>query len=316
MLTVTVSNATGQINVPVTLSATINSDTTIKNIEWLCNQNVNYTVDQAQRFVYFTPSQDGEYVFTITVWNINNERASASGKVTVGSVTPTPTPIPPTPTPTPTGLLWSSNIDGKWGDGVKRTITVNEGGQKPNDKSIFVAASGDPVLEVIGDGTARLKSGSGGVDNLSIRLRSRHQGECNNVSLEPAKRFGGHGWAVDKNGGVGFKTEDYHNVHSNSHDFNSGITIGTTWHHAEFKLVGAVTTFTLDGKFIGNVTCQDKGDISLLSKNSYMWLRLNNSDHGRIYIMAININSQLDLDFRFDPSNNSIYFKNVELKAL
>ena len=313
MITVSVTSATGQINVPTTLAATINSDTTIKNIEWLCNQQVNYTVDQAQRFVYFTPSQDGEYVFTVTVWNANDERASASGKVTVGSVAPNPTP---TPTPTPTGSLWSSNTDGKWNNGVKRTITVQEGGQKPNDKSIFVAASGNPVLEVLGDGTARLKAGSGGVDNVSIRLRSRHQGECNNVKLDPAKRFGGHGWAVDKSGGVGFKTEDYHNVHSNSHDFNSGITIGETWHHVKFTLVGAETTFTLDGKLIGKVTCQDKGDISLLAKNSYMWLRLNNSDHGRIYIMAININSQLDLDFKFEQSNSSILFKNVELISI
>ncbi len=312
-LTVTVTSATGQINVPVTLAATINSDTTISNIEWLCNQQVNYTVDQAQRFVYFTPSQNGEYTFTITVWNANNERASASGKVTVGSVTPTPTP---TPTPVPTGTLWSSTANGKWNDGVKRTITVNEGGQKPNDKSIFCAASGNPKLVIDGNGVAHLVSGSGGVDNLSIRLRSRHQGECNNVTLEPAKRFGGHGWAVDKSGGVGFKTEDYHNVHSNSHDFNSGISIGETWHHVKFTLVGAETTFTLDGKFIGKVTCQDKGDISLLPKNSYIWLRLNNDDHGRIYIMAINVNSQLDLDFKFEPSQNSIAFKNVELKAL
>jgi hypothetical protein len=315
MITVQVSNFNGQINVPAHVTANITSDIAIKNVEWLCNKPVNYSVSQDQKTVNFTPSADGEYVFTCTVWNTNNEKAVAVGKVTVGTVQPTPvppqpTPIPPSPTPTPTpaGLLWDSNINGKWNDGVKRTITTPQGTNKPDDKSIFVAASGSPKLVIDGDGTAHLVSGTG-CDNLSIRLRSRH-----NEGGDPVNRFGGHGWSIDTKGAVSFKTEDYHNVHSNSHDFNSGINPGTTWHHVHQTLKGNNSTFSIDGKQVGSVTCSNHGDDSLLAKNSMIWLRLNNSDHGRIYICAINIDSALDFDFKFEA--NSIAFKNVKLNAL
>jgi len=106
MIQVQVTNTNGQINAPAHVTANITSDIAIKNIEWLCNKPVNYSVSQDQKTVNFTPSEDGEYVFTITVWNINNERASAVGKVTVGTIQPSPVPPTPTPQPTPTGLLW------------------------------------------------------------------------------------------------------------------------------------------------------------------------------------------------------------------
>jgi len=325
MITVQVSNFNGQINVPAHVTATITSDIAIKNVEWLCNKPVNYSVSQDQKTVNFTPSVDGEYVFTCTVWNINNERASAVGKVTVGVVTPTPTPQPqpepqpqPTPSPSPTGgLLWDSNIHGKWNDGVKRTLTTKEGGQKPDDKSIFVAASGSPKLVIDGDGVAHLVAGSGGCDNISVRMRSRHQGECNNVSLEPAKRFGGHGWSIDPKGGIDFKTEDYHNVHTNAHTFNAGITVGTAWHHVTQTCKGNLTTYTIDGKKVGEVSIKNYGDDSLLPKNSYIWFRINNSGgHGRIYIMAINVDAAMDYDFKLEPATNSIALKNIKLNAL
>jgi hypothetical protein len=95
-------------------------------------------------------------------------------------------------------------------------------------------ASGDPVLEIQGDGVALLKCKPGhgrmyiaannynsqlelefnimsaGVDNLSLKLRSRHQmgGACEN-------RFGGFGNAISLND-VDFKTESCHNEHENS----------------------------------------------------------------------------------------------------
>ena len=317
MITVIVSSGTGQINVPVHVVATITSDIAIKNIEWLCNQQVNFSVSQDQKTVNFTPSVNGEYVFTATVWDTSGARQSSSGKITVGTVTPPEPPQPPMPPgPLPTGTLWDSNVNGKWNDGVKRTLTTKEGGQKPDDKSTFVAASGSPKLVIDGDGVAHLVAGSGGVDNVSIRLRSRHQGECNNQTLSPAQRFGGHGWSVQKDGRVEFKTEDYHNQHSNSHSFKSGINIGnpSNWHHVKQTCKGNKSTLTLDGKFIGEVTVTNHGDDSLLSKNSYIWLRNNNNDNGRIYIVAINIDSQLELDFKLNGA--SIDLKNVRLTSL
>jgi len=247
---------------------------------------------------------------------------SPSGETPPPEPTPTPTPDPtptPTPDPTPTpvpptgDLLWSSEIHGKWNDGNKRTLTTKEGGQKPDDKSIFCAASGSPELIIDGDGVAHLHAGSGGVDNLSIRLRSRHQGECNNQTLNPAQRFGGHGWAIDSKGAVDFKTEDFHNQHSNPHNFNSGVSVGTAWHHIKQTCIGNKTTFTIDNKKVGEVTVIDKGDTSLIPKNSYIWFRINNAAHGRIYIMAINVDSTLEFDFQFEPVKSSIALKNVTL---
>ncbi len=314
-----VSQTSGTINVPLHIQAAISSTNPIKNVQWVCDKQVNYTVDLNNTQLNFTPSADGEYVFTVTVTDIV-ESVSKQIKVIVGIITlppPGPGPTPtPTPTPIPTGTLWDSNVNGQWNNGVKRTLTTAEGGQKPDDKSIFVAASGNPQLIIDGDGVAHLQGGSGGVDNVSIRLRSRHQGECNNVSLDPTKRFGGHGWAIDAKGGVDFKTEDYHNVHSNPHTFNSGINVGTTWHHVHQTCKGNETSLTIDGKFVGKVTVQNHGDDSLLPKNSYIWLRLNNSAHPRIYIMAINVDSALDLDFMMEPAKSSIAFKNVRLVAI
>jgi len=311
-----VAEAKGTINVPLHITADIQGAT---NIVWTCDKQVVYTVTIDNKTLNFTPKADGVYNFTVKA-----DTVSKVIKVTVGSTpSPTPTPQPeptptpqPTPTPTPSGTLWDSNINGLWNNGTKRTLTTKEGGQKPNDKSIFCAASGSPKLEVNGDGTAKIVSGSGTTDNISIRLRSRHNGELNNVTLDPAKRFGGHGWSVHKDGSVEFKTEDYHNQHSNSHSFKSGINIGNPsgWHHVKQTCKGNKSTLTLDGKFIGEVTVTNHGDDSLLSKNSYIWLRNNNNDNGRIYIVAINIDSQLELDFKLNGA--SIDLKNVRLTSL
>jgi len=299
-----VAEAKGTINVPLHITADIQS---ANNIKWTCDKQVNFSVSTDQKTLNFTPSADGVYNFIVTA-----DSVSKVVKISVGTVpTPEPQPQPtptPTPVPTPTGTLWDSNINGKWNDGVKRTLTTKQGTNKPDDKSIFVAASGSPKLVIDGDGVAHLVAGTG-CDNLSIRLRSRH-----NEGGDPVNRFGGHGWAIDTKGAVDFKTEDYHNVHSNAHSFNSGINPGITWHHIHQTCKGNESTFTIDGKFIGKVTCQNHGDDSLLPKNSMIWLRLNNSDHGRIYICAINIDSALDFDFKFEA--NSIAFKNVKLVSI
>jgi hypothetical protein len=218
-----------------------------------------------------------------------------------------PPPNPP-PEPTPTGILWDSNVHGKWNDGNVRTITVKQGGQTPDDKSIFVAASGSPKLVIDGNGIAHLVAGSGGVDNLSLKLRSRHQegGDCEN-------RYGGDGCAVNSSE-VDFKTETCHNIHTGGKSFSHGINIGTAWHHIDFSCKGTESWAVLDGKKFGPKSIP-KAD-SKLSQNSYFWIRLNNSDHGRIYVMAKNIDSTLSLDFMFEPSKNSIALRNVKLVAV
>jgi len=320
MVTISLAPAAkGTINVPLHIQAAIEG---AKTIRWLCDKQVIYTVELDGKTLNFTPKEDGIYNFTVTA-DDGQTSQSAVIQVTVGSgTTPAPTPAPtpsptpePTPTPSPSGdLLWSSNVHGKWNDGNKRTITTSEGTQKPDDKSIFCAASGNPKLQINGDGTAILISGSGTTENISLRQRSRHNGNLDNKSLPEAQRFGGHGWSVHKDGSVEFKTEDFHNVHSNAHSFKSGINIGENWHHVTLTLKGLKSSCTVDGKGIGTVDVKNHGDDSLLPKLSYIWIRNNNNDNGRIYIVATNIDSRLEVDFKL--SGASIYLKNVELYKL
>ena len=310
-----VDKATGTKNVLLHIQAAIFATEKIRSITWLCDKPVNFTVSLDRKQLNFTPPGDGTWVFTITVTD-TVQTVSKTVTVTVGSgqtQPPAPQPQPevppaPQPEPAPTNVLWDSNIHGKWN--TKRTITITEGNQKPDDKSIFCAASGQPKLVVNGDGSATLISGKTKVDNLSIRLRSRHQGDLNNKKLSCDKRFGGHGFAIHANGDVEFKSETCHNTHYGAKSFK-GPSMGTSWHHITQTSIGSKHTFSVDGKKIGEVTSSNKGDSSLLAKNSYFWLRLNNDDHGRIYIMAINVDSKLDLDCKF--LNNTITFKNVRL---
>lgn len=230
--------------------------------------------------------------------------------------------VPPPPS---TGSLWNSNTNGKWNDGNKRTITTKQNGQKPNDKSIFVAASGSPKLVIDGDGVAHLVSGSGGVENISLKLLSRHQegGDCSN-------RGGGEGFSIDHSG-WNCKREKCHNIHSSIGSGNVPKSVqDNKWHKVKFSLKHEGSGIRLKGaidymdgagfKEVMNKVDSNPDawfmDKALNMKNSYIWIRLNNSDHGRIYIMAINWDSELTLDFMFEPSKNSIALRNVDLVAI
>jgi hypothetical protein len=234
-----------------------------------------------------------------------------------GTIPPPPPPNPPPiePPVTPTGVLWDSNIHGKWNDGSKRTITVKQGGQTPDDKSIFVAASGSPKLVIDGDGVAHLVGGTGVFDNLSLKLRCRHQegGDCSN-------RFGGYGASIDRSS-IDMKTETCHNIHTNSASKSHGVSIKNgEWHNVEFECKGDIPSFkfSVDGSV--KMEHSDKNppagsDKATLDKNSYFWIRGNNSDHPRIYVMAKNYNAKLSMDFMFE-NTNSIALRNVRLVAI
>lgn len=224
----------------------------------------------------------------------------------------------PNPEPSPTGTLWDSNKDGKWNDGNKRVLNTKQNGQKPDDKSIFMAASGNPELIIDGNGVAHLHAGTGGVDNLSLKLVSRHQ-----EGGDGPNRGGGEGFAIARNGWDS-KREDYHNVHASLGNGKLPKSIAdNTWHHVYFSCKFEGSSIRLIGKVDGDQVCNvvDKNppewfNKDLLNKNSYFWIRLNNADHGRMYIMAINTDSALELDFMFEPSKNSIALRNVVLNAI
>ena len=145
---------------------------------------------------------------------------------------------PPPPPPNPAGVIYDSNVEGQWNNGVSRIVKGSDGDIKPNGKGIFTAASGSPEVHIDGKGTAILvtKPGFGrfylcvtnfnaqldfdfnimdsSVDNMSIKGRCRHQSGGSNDN-----RFGGLGNATSTKD-TDFKIEDYHNVHEQGYSKN------------------------------------------------------------------------------------------------
>src|SRR6185436_695823 len=56
----------------------------------------------------------------------------------------------------PGNVIYDSNTDGQWANGVPRIVKGKDGNTSPNGKGIFTAASGSPEVHIDGQGTARL----------------------------------------------------------------------------------------------------------------------------------------------------------------
>jgi len=160
---------------------------------------------------------------------------------------------PEPPQPNPAGVIYDSNTDGQWNNGVSRIVKGHDGDIKANGKGLFTAASGSPQVSIDGKGTAILttKPGFGrfylcvtnfnaqldfdfnimdsSVDNMSIKGRSRHQS-----GGAPANRFGGLGNATSTKD-TDFKIEDYHNVHEKGYNQNlpKPLKVGE-WYHKRY----------------------------------------------------------------------------------
>ena len=160
---------------------------------------------------------------------------------------------PEPPQPNPAGVIYDSNTDGQWNNGVSRIVKGHDGNISPNGKGLFTAASGSPEVHIDGKGTAILvtKPGFGrfylcvcnfnaqldfdfnimdsSVDNMSIKGRSRHQS-----GGAPANRFGGLGNATSTKD-TDFKIEDYHNVHEKGYNQNlpKPLKVGE-WYHKRY----------------------------------------------------------------------------------
>lgn len=248
---------------------------------------------------------------------------------------PDPTPDPtPEPTPEPNvkpqiegltigKLLWSSNRDGKWNNGQKRVVTEQEGNIAPDGKGLYLAASGDPELHIEGDGSAMLVSGSGGVDNNSLKTGgNRHQrgGECSN-------RFGGPGGAFSRTTSD-HKIEDCHNIHEKGQEEDLPEPIedyvkylcAYVVTHKNGKIQQVSYIDYKDGKGWTKVNDTEFSnpkdyymDKALMMKHSEFWDRINNADHGRFYGAACNYDSVYVKEFMFMPKENAVWMKNVEL---
>ena len=238
-------------------------------------------------------------------------------------------PISPLPPIVEGAVIYDSNVNGKWNNGEKRTVTKTEGDIKPNGKGLWMAASGKPRLEILGDGSANLICDPGHgrfyvaacnfnarlelefalskeSDNLSLKLRSRHQqgGDCEN-------RFGGYGCSISLTD-VGMKREDCHNIHSNSKSKDLPQRLKTdTWYGAKFSVFN-----DKENKKV-NYLCQTdfkdgKGFIPVLShvdpspkaymmnkesfkQASYFWVRQNNEEKATIRVRNLKL---IDLDVK------------------
>lgn len=314
MITINISpNVTGQINIPVNVTAGITSDKQIKNIVWLANKPVHFTNSLDNKTINFTPSADGDYVFTISVWDVDGYRASATTGVKVGTVAPEPAPTPvPIPTPQPTAgtVIHDSRLNTKLHDGIKRTVT---------SEGIYECrASGDPKIQVNEDKTFSLITGTQIIDNLSLRNQERH-----NIEGDCPKRFGGFGSSIH-NSTIEFKTESCHNNHENAITRSSNINIRDGQFHTvifEKKHVGSEVLFntTLDTLKVSGKHTSPKSyylDKPLyLNDYSGFWVRANNDDNGRFYIKQRNYDASLECSVRFDKTN-SLTFKYIVIKAI
>jgi hypothetical protein len=217
-----------------------------------------------------------------------------------------PTTTQPPPPPANGTVLWDSNVNGKWNNGRKRTIT---GAHEfdPDSKNVEVAAGSSRMFEVFGDGTAKITGDRAriyvhvnnynaqmeisyipnpSIDTLSLRLRSRH-----NEPDPPENRFGGYGVGVSLDE-VEPGREDYHNKHTSFPDFKlprkmeygKMYTLRYSVHDtADGKQVQMSLEIDYDnnGNFIEVGRWKDPKplpymlDKALYLKKSYVWVRVN-----------------------------------------
>jgi hypothetical protein len=224
---------------------------------------------------------------------------------------PPTTPIPPSP-PANGTVLWDSNVNGKWNNGRKRTMTSAHEFD-PDSKNVEVAAGSSRKFEVFGDGMAKITGDRARIyvhvnnynaqmeisyipnpslDNtLSLRLRSRH-----NEPDPPENRFGGYGVAVSLDEGKPGR-EEYHNEHTSFPDFKlpykmqygKMYTLRYSVHDtADGKQVEMwlEIDYENNGNFIEVGRWKDPKplpymlDKELYLKKSYVWVRVNSQHTG------------------------------------
>jgi hypothetical protein len=223
-------------------------------------------------------------------------------------ISPT-TPPPPLPLSSPANgtVLWDSNVNGKWNNGHRRTITAHDE-PDPDNPTLHVAAGSGRKFEITGNGNAFLSGDQSRIyiyvnnynaqmeisyipnpslDNtLSLRLRSRH-----NEPYPLENRFGGYGVSVSLDEGKPAR-EEYHNVHTSFPDFKlphkmqygKMYTLRYSVHDtADGKQVEMWLEIDYDnnGNFIEVGRWKDPKplpymlDKALYLKKSYAWVRVN-----------------------------------------
>jgi predicted phosphodiesterase len=252
-----------------------------------------------------------------------NKPAAAAA---TGTTTPPPpqTTTPTTPTAAGEKVLWDSNVHLK--TGKKYTITETYGGQEPDGKGIFMAASGDPRVHVEPDGTFFLEADAGhgrmyiqclnynarmegevmfpdeAIRNTTWRLRSRHNegGDCQH-------RFGGFGATHEREEQLAeFATEPCHNLHSNTKKvpLEKKIEIGkwikfkySVWSSEDKKSINQKTEYDYgDGQGFKTILEANFTEVepymmdeASFKERSYAWLRINNESTGKVAYRNVRI---------------------------
>ena len=321
------SNKVATKNVPIFLKPIITSDIAIKNIEWSCDKDVNFTNSLNQKEMYFTPSVDGVYKFTVKVTDINGLSASKTSTITVGgTVTPPPITCPPgqhlengvcvpdVVTPPSGTVLYDSTIHTTLHDGQPGTFT-KVGDIGAGKLGLECRASGNPRIRKNTDGTFSLLCDAGhgrfygytknynatmiiecafwnrvAGQDASLRLRSRHNepDPCDN-------RFGGYGFTPDYSG-WGSKRETCHNNHDQSVDGNlPSNPVTGQYFTVEYTVKDEGTGVRQIAKYNGNtvmnrLTGRQPAPASLFDTQSYFWVRQNiDSGTGELRIKRLRI---------------------------
>lgn len=208
-------------------------------------------------------------------------------------------------------VLYDSNTHGKWNNGVKRANLTKEGSTSPNGKGFQKAASGSPTLTIDGNGVAHLQtSGSGthgrvyiyannynarlegnfmfetsNIDNISIKIRSRHEHSGKTVVGGSGCPCGGIGVGIHLDGSISLKAESCHGTNPGMGSGKAPAFQVGKWYKFTFSVWDSGATveskMDIDGKTVGtgkwtspNAACKTK---SLFDTDSYFWLRINNT---------------------------------------
>lgn len=196
------------------------------------NQIADFSSDTLTRLLNENPNLIGQ-TLRFDILQAGGIRKTVGDYVVQGAPTPDPEPDP-----TPTGVIYDSNIHGKWNNGHERTVNFEE--SDPDCPTVFVnggglqpRASGKPRCMIDGKGACVLQADAGhgryygdknnyegvseydltflddAIDNHTHQVRSRHQ-----EGGAEENRFGGLNFKLSRTD-CGVKVELYHGSGSN-----------------------------------------------------------------------------------------------------
>ena len=217
--------------------------------------------------------------------------------------------------PTPTGVLWDSNINGKWNNGIRRIVTDHHG-YDPYDPLTEVAAGENRKWEIVGDGTCFLSGARARVYNHTKQIAGNkyqwdihyvHNSTLDNMSLEffsrhneddpPENRFGGEILSFHKND-IEFDEEHWHNERNggDSHSLSSPISDSSV---TKLKVIGEKSVISNSVTFKFDVFVNEKlewhkehksPEYNAAVKEALYWrFRTNGSDPQNVKILLSRI---------------------------